>query len=112
MALELAPGWPMANVYLGDTLCRMHHPDQAWPHYKRGFELAPNDPNLIALGLQCLWDENYYPQVKEQLGEMGAASRNSWLDFLQSDMDAHGEEHNGVDPKYRPRNYNEGPKNE
>ena len=112
VALELAPGWPMANVYLGDTLCRMHHPDQAWPHYKRGFELAPNDPNLIALGLQCLWDENYYPQVKEQLGEMGAASRNSWLDFLQSDMDAHGEEHNGVDPKYRPRNYNEGPKNE
>ena len=22
----------------------------------------------------------------------------------------HGEEHNGVDPKYRPRGYNEGPK--
>ncbi len=112
VALELAPNWPMANVYMGDTICRMHHPDEAWPHYKRGFELAPNDPNLIALGLQCLWDENYYPQVKEELADMGAATRNSWLDFLQSDMDAHGQDHNGVDPKYRPRNYNEGPKSE
>ncbi len=110
VALQLAPNWPMANVYMGDTICRMHHPDEAWPHYKRGFELAPNDPNLIALGLQCLWDEGYYPQVKEQLAEMGAANRSSWLDFLQSDMDAHGQDHNGVDPKYRPRNYNEGPK--
>jgi hypothetical protein len=44
---------------------------------------------------------------------MGAASPpNSWLDFLQHDMAEHGEEHNGVDPKYRPRGYNEGPKNE
>jgi len=112
VALELAPNWPMASVYMGDTICRMHHPDEAWPYYKKGFELAANDPNLLALGLQCIWDESYYPQVKEQLAEMGAASRNSWLDFLQSDMDAHGQEHNGVDPKYRPRSYNEGPKNE
>src|SRR5262249_17204188 len=43
VALSLAPNWPMANVYLGDTLCRMHRPHDAWPYYTRGFELAPND---------------------------------------------------------------------
>ena len=47
----------MASVYLADTLCRMHRSAEAWPHYQRGFRLAPNDVNLIALGLQCLWDE-------------------------------------------------------
>ena len=113
VALKLAPNWPMANVYLGDTLCRLHRPAEAWPHYKRGFELAPGDPNLISLGLQCLWDEKYYQTVADELADMGAQSPpNSWLDFLQRDMSEHGEEHNGVDPKYRPRGYNEGPKNE
>ena len=34
----------------------------------------------------------------------------SWLEFLANDVIDHGEEHNGVDPKYRPRGYNEGPK--
>ncbi len=111
-ALELAPNWPMANIYLGDTLCRMHRAQEAWPHYKRGFELAPGDPNLISLALQCLWDEKYYSTVADELAEMGAAQPGSWLDFLQRDMSDHGEEHNGVDPKYRPRGYNEGPKNE
>ena len=57
IALELAPQWPMASVYLGDTLCRLHRAPEAWPHYVRGFELAPNDVNLVALALQCLWDE-------------------------------------------------------
>lgn len=111
-ALELAPNWPMANIYLGDTLCRLHRAQDAWPHYKRGFELAPGDPNLISLALQCLWDEKYYPTVADELAEMGAAQPGSWLDFLQRDMSDHGEDHNGVDPKYRPRGYNEGPKNE
>src|SRR5260370_24695868 len=37
VALELAPKWPMANVYLGDTLCRMHRAEEAWPHYRDGF---------------------------------------------------------------------------
>ncbi|HTE47158.1 MAG TPA: hypothetical protein VK636_18055, partial [Gemmatimonadaceae bacterium] len=57
VALDLAPTWPMANIYLGDTLCRMHRAHDAWPHYKRGFELSPNDQNLVALAIQCLWDE-------------------------------------------------------
>ena len=112
VALELAPNWPMASIYLGDTLCRMHRAEEAWPYYKRGFELAPTDPNLIALGLQCLWDEKYFSPVSQELADMGEAHPTSWLDFLQRDMSEHGEEHSGVDPKYRPRGYNEGPKNE
>jgi protein O-mannosyl-transferase len=112
VALELAPKWPMASIYLGDTLCRMHRAEEAWPHYKVGFELNPADPNLIALGLQCLWDEKYYSTVAGELQDMGELHPGSWLDFLQRDMADHGEEHNGVDPKYRPRGYNEGPKND
>ncbi len=110
VALALAPEWPMANIYMGDTLCRMHRPAEAWPHYKRGFELAPGDPSLISLALQCLWDEKYYQNVASQLSDMGEAHPGSWLDFLQRDMADHGTENNGVDPKYRPRSYNEGPK--
>ena len=34
----------------------------------------------------------------------------SWVEYLGKDVLEHGEEHNGVDPKYRPRGYNEGPK--
>ena len=109
-ALELAPEWPMASIYLGDTLCRMHRSAEAWPHYRRGFELGPNDVNLIALALQCLWDEQAFDGVKDELGVLGPKYPGSWLNFLQDDMAQHGTEHSGVDPKYRPRGYNEGPK--
>jgi tetratricopeptide (TPR) repeat protein len=112
VALELAPKWPMASIYLGDTLCRMHRAAEAWPYYKQGFELNPADPNLIALALQCLWDEKYYATVAGELSDMGEQHPGSWLDFLQRDLADHGEEHSGIDPKYRPRGYNEGPKNE
>jgi hypothetical protein len=111
-ALELAPNWPMANIYMGDTLCRMHRVQEAWPYYKHGFELAPGDPNLVALALQCIWDEKYYPKVEDELAGMGAKNPGSWLDYLQRDLAEHGEENNGVDPKYRPRSYNEGPKDD
>ncbi len=110
VALKLAPEWPMANVYLGDTLCRMHRAEEAWPHYKRGFELGPNDLSLIALGLQCMWDEKDFDQHEAELEKMGAAHPGSWLDYLQRDVANNGEKNNGVDPKYRPRGYNEGPK--
>jgi hypothetical protein len=112
VALKLAPDWPMANIYMGDTLCRMHRPAEAWPYYKRGFDLASGDPSLVALALQCLWDEKYYPTVAQQLSDVGAAHPGSWLDFLQRDLADHGKENNGVDPKYRPRSYNEGPKDD
>jgi hypothetical protein len=112
IAAELAPKWPMAHIYLGDTLCRMHRPDEAWPHYVKGFELAPGDPNLIALSLQCLWDESGLEQHRDELTEMSDAHPGSWLAYLAMDTLRYGKDHNppGVDPKYRPRGYNEGPK--
>jgi hypothetical protein len=114
-ALALAPQWPMANVYLGDTLCRLHRAKEAWPHYARGFELAPNDTNLLALGIQCLWDEHALDEgsdVRDELEELAEKHPGSWLDSLAIDTIYNGAEHGGVDPKYRPRGYNQGPKGE
>jgi hypothetical protein len=114
-ALDLAPNWPMANVYMGDTLCRLHRTEEAWPHYERGFDLAPNDTNLIALGIQCLWDERALDEgtaIRQKLEEVGEKHPGSWLEFLERDTLENGTSHNGVDPKYRPRGYNEGPKSE
>ena len=109
-ALELAPKWPMAHIYLGDTLCRLHRPEEAWPHYKKGFELAPGDPNLIALALQCLWDESTLENHRNELTTLADANPGSWLAYLANDTLNNGEKNQGVDPKYRPRGYNEGPK--
>jgi hypothetical protein len=112
-ALELAPDWPMASVYLGDTLCRLHKPFEAWPYYEKGFGLASGDINLIALGVQCLWDEQGLVEDSELRGKLekvGEAHPGSWLDYIARDTLDNGEAHGGVDPKYRPRGYNEGPK--
>ncbi len=112
VAAELAPKWPMAHIYLGDTLCRLHRADEAWPHYVRGFEMAPGDPNLISLSLQCLWDENALQQHHDELMALSDKHPGSWLAYLAVDTLRNGKDHNppGVDPKYRPRGYNEGPK--
>ncbi len=110
IAAELAPRWPMAHIYLGDTLCRLHRSAEAWSHYVDGFKLAENEPNLIALALQCLWDEKGLLEHEDELLELAGRRPGSWLDYLIRDILDHGEEHNGVDPKYRPRGYNEGPK--
>ncbi len=114
-ALDLAPKWPMASVYLGDTLCRLHRPNEAWPYYTRGFELAPNDVNLVALGVQCLWDEKALGEdstMRAELIALGEKHPGSWLEYIERDIVDNGEEHDGVDPKYRPRGYNQGPKGE
>jgi len=111
-AIELAPKWAMAHVYLGDTLCRLHRPAEAWPSYVKGFELGPNDPNLIGLGLQCLWDEHAIAQHQDELVEMSEAHPGSWLAYLASDIVYNGKEHDGVQKKYRPRTYDGGPKQE
>lgn len=111
-ALELAPNWAMAHVYLGDTLCRLHRAKEAWPSYKRGFELGPNDPNLIALGLQCLWDEKQIDAHEEELLELSRKHPGSWIAYLGSDIVHHGAEHGGVEKKYRPRSYDGGPKDD
>jgi hypothetical protein len=113
VALALAPEWPMANVYEGDTLCRMHRAPEALPHYIRGFSIGPNDLGLIALGLQCLWDEGMLGDdapARGQLQDLADEHPGSWLKYLVDDTFANGEENKGVSPKYRPRGYNEGPK--
>ena len=113
VALRLAPSWPMANIYYGDTLCRLHRVEEAWPHYKRGLVLAAADPNLVALGLQCLWDEKAFVSgsaKRDDLEQMARLHPGSWLEYLGNDLLRNGEQHKGVDPKYRPRGYNEGPK--
>jgi tetratricopeptide (TPR) repeat protein len=111
-AMELAPRWPMAHVYYGDTLCRLDRPDEAWPHYVEGWKLAPNDSNLIALSLQCLWDKRAITKHQEELSALADAPEHagSWLAYLARDIVMNGEKHGGVERKYRPRGYNEGPK--
>ena len=111
-AMRLAPKWPMAHVYYGDTLCRLKRAEQAWPHYMQGFELAPNDLNLIALGLQCAWEEKIIDAHKEEILAMSDKHPGSWLAFLGSDLVANGTANGGVQKKYRPRAYDEGPKSE
>lgn len=126
IAKDLAPKWPMAHIYYGDTLCRLASrpesgpPDaaarlaraeRAVPHYLRGFALAPNDPNLISLALQCMWEEKIFLPHSEALTELAADHPGSWLAFLVSDTLESGEKNNGVQKKYRPRSYDEGPKN-
>jgi hypothetical protein len=113
VAFQLAPAWPMASVYLGDTLCRMHRAPEALPHYVNGFSLGPNEMSLIALGLQCLWDEKQLGEdsvARTQLQEAADRFPGSWLKYLVDDTLSNGDEYKGVNPKYRPRGYNEGPK--
>lgn len=109
-AIELAPKWPMAHIYYGDTLCRMNKPDQAWPHYARGFDLAPNDPNLISLALQCLWDHHAIERHRDALLKLAGEHPGSWIAYLGTEIVYRGKEHGGVEKKYRPRGYDEGPK--
>jgi hypothetical protein len=109
-AIRLAPKWPMAHVYQGDTLCRMDRAREAWPYYEKGFLLGSNEPNLIALGLQCLWDKKEIEPHRDALTDMASKTPGSWLAYLAYDILENGAEHQGVQPKYRPRGYNEGPK--
>lgn len=112
VAMQLAPKWPMAHIYYGDTLCRLKRAEEAWPHYVEGFELAPNDLNLIALALQCAWDEKIIDAHKDELLAMSDAHPGSWLAYLASDIVYNGEANGGVQKKYRPRAYDEGPKSD
>jgi hypothetical protein len=111
-AARLAPDWPMAHVYTGDTLCRLHRPDEAWPHYEHGFDIGPNERALIALGLQCLWDEGRVTTYEKQLRALAEKHPGSWIAYLAIDIIDNGATHQGVNPQYRPRGYNEGPKKE
>jgi hypothetical protein len=109
-AIEIAPNWPMAQIYYGDTLCRLRRTQEAWPYYERGFKLAPNDPNLIALALQCMWDQDAIESRKDALVSLAQRHPGSWLAFLANDIVYYGKKHGGVQKQYRPRSYDEGPK--
>ena len=111
-AMDLAPEWPMGAVYYADTLCRLNRAEEAWPFYVRGFTLGPNQQSLISLGLQCLWDQKAIASHKSELEGFVRDHMGSWLAHLASDIVQHGEKNNGVDPKYRPRVYNGGPRDE
>jgi hypothetical protein len=110
VALKLAPKWPMAHIYTGDTLCRMHRAEEAFPYYKEGFDLGPNELSLIALALQCMHDENILTAHDAELRSLASAHDGSWIAYLATDTLQNHEKNKGVDPKYRPRGYNEGPK--
>jgi hypothetical protein len=110
IAMALAPKWPMAHIYTGDTLCRMHRAAEAWPFYEEGFDLGPNDLSLIALALQCLYDEKELAAHGDSLRAIADRHEGSWIAYLATDTLANSEKNKGVDPKYRPRGYNEGPK--
>jgi hypothetical protein len=112
IAMGLAPEWAMAAIYTGDTLCRMHRAPEAWPHYAAGFELGPNDRSLIALALQCMFDEGILMEHEDELRTIADRHDGSWIRYLAHDTLDNHEKHNGVDPQYRPRGYNEGPKEE
>jgi hypothetical protein len=110
IAMTLAPKWPMAHIYTGDTLCRMHRAKEAWQYYQEGFDIGPNDLSLIALALQCLYDEKELLAHEDELRTIAAAHEGSWIAYLATDTLGNHEKNKGVDPKYRPRGYNEGPK--
>lgn len=111
-AMRLAPKWAMAHIYTGDVLCRMRRVDEAFPHYEEGFRLGPNDPSLISLALQCLWDEGRLKDFDAPLRKVAEENPGSWIAYLANDTLANGEKHGGVDPQYRPRGYNERAKEE
>lgn len=111
-AIELADDWAMAHIYTADALCRLDRLDESWPYYQKGFDLGPNEPSLIALALQCLYDKQLLPKHEDALKKLAEEHRGSWLAYLINDTLENGEKNGGVDPKYRPRGYNEGPKEE
>jgi hypothetical protein len=110
IAMTLAPKWAMAHIYTGDTLCRMHRAPEAWKYYEEGFNLGPNDLSLIALALQCMYDEKELTLHEDALHSIASAHEGSWIAYLANDTLLNHEKNKGVDPKYRPRGYNDGPK--
>ena len=129
IARKLAPEWAMGHVYYGDTLCRLAgaaersgapaapekrlaRAELAMPHYLKGFALAPNDPNLISLALQCMWEEKIVLPHRQALSDLADEHPGSWLAYLVGDILENGEKNGGVQKKYRPRSYDEGPKGE
>jgi hypothetical protein len=104
VAVELAPDWPMANVDLGYALCSLHRPAEAWRYLVHGFALADQDRDLVAMGLQCMWDEGALAPdapARAELASIAEHHPNTWLWFLATDILARGPLYGGVQPKLR-----------
>ncbi len=108
-AAELAPQWPMAHVYLGDTLCRMGELDAAKSPYLRGLSAAPNSKALTSLAVQCIWDHGVYEDYRSSLHEIADGLPESWLYFFLIELDRNGKEHGGLDVSYRSLGYDRAP---
>jgi len=106
-SVELAPTWPLGHVYLGDALCRAGRASEAIAHYERGLRLAPDQKDLAALALQCLWDAGAFELARPVLERVAAADPRGWLGFLLTEVSAHGRANGGVPTIYRTRGYNE-----
>ncbi len=107
IARHLAPDWAMAHIYTGDTLCRMGKPDEAWPHYARGFSLGPGDKGLISLALQCMWDTKTLQKHEPELRILSADHPGSWIAFLADDTLRNGDKQGGVQREAKGRSYNQ-----
>ena len=51
-----------------------------------------------------------FRKYETELLAMADKYPGSWLAYHVHDMVEHGDEHHGIDPKYRPAGYNEGAK--
>jgi protein O-mannosyl-transferase len=70
--------------------------------------------------MQCLWDEQVQDEDKQwikafkkhqdELDKLADERTGTWLAYFVKDMILNGDKNNGVEPKYRPRGYNEPPK--
>jgi len=106
-SVELAPKWPLGHVYLGDALCRAGRAEEAILHYERGLTLAPDEQDLAALALQCLWDAGAFEKARPGLERAAAGDPRGWLGYLLGEVALHGAENHGVPKAYRPRGYNQ-----
>ena len=64
----------------------------------------------VTLALQCLYDEKRLYTYEKELKDLADANPDTWIAYLALDTLKNGETNKGVDPKHRPRGYNEGPK--
>lgn len=108
-ALQLAPDWAMANVYLGDVWCRKGDLEKARSPYLSGLRRAVNSKELTALALQCIWESGAYPAYRSALGALVTDGTNTWLSYFLYELDENGERNGGLPLRYRPLGYNRAP---
>lgn len=108
-ALELAPKWDLAQIYLADVLCRKNQMTRAKPYYSAGLKQAPQSRPLVTLALQCIWDRGAYPAYRNELDAIAANAPHSWLAYLLYELDEHGVANAGIPQRYRQSGYNRAP---